>query len=224
MYELYEQLLPTKLYTKEKTQTSTDGEVLCRLCGKVAESVAHVLAGCSSLAQTKYLYRHNAALKILFFEFLQENGLIEEVPPWYSPVMPKPANRNTTIKTFWDIAIYSEHDEVRANWINARLVSHERKEVCTIEMSCPRIESRAKKDEVKTLNYGPMMWELKQRYNGNRVEQYNVIIEVLGGYSKHLEKSVRKPLGERARGVLERMQKSVISNTLNIARTFKINT
>ena len=56
MYELYEQLLPTKLYTKEKTQTSTDGEVLCRLCGKVAESVAHVLAGCSSLAQTKYLH------------------------------------------------------------------------------------------------------------------------------------------------------------------------
>ena len=36
------------------------------------------------LAQTKYLYRHNAALKILFFEFLLEHGLIEEVPPWYS--------------------------------------------------------------------------------------------------------------------------------------------
>ena len=72
MYELYEQLLPTKLYTKEKTQTSTDGEVLCRLCtcGKVAERVAHALAGCSSLAQTKYLYRHNAALKILFFELV----------------------------------------------------------------------------------------------------------------------------------------------------------
>ena len=93
MYELYEQLLPTKFYTKEKTQTSTDGEVLCRLCGKVAETVAHVLAGHSSLAQIncKYLYRHNAALKILFFELLREHGLIEEVPPWHSPVMPKPA-------------------------------------------------------------------------------------------------------------------------------------
>ena len=99
MFELYEQLLPTKLYTKEKTQTSTDGEVLCRLCGKVAaESVAQVLAGCSSLGQTKYLYRHNinAALKILFFELLREHGLIEEVAPWYSPVMPKPAYQNTT--------------------------------------------------------------------------------------------------------------------------------
>ena len=73
-----------------------------------------------------------------------------------------------------------------------------------------------------SLKYGPTMWELKQRYNGYRVEQYNVIIDVLGGYSKHLEKSVRKLLGARAGSVLERMQKSVISNTLNIARTFKI--
>ena len=60
-------------------------------------------------------------------------------------------------------------------------------------MSCPRIESRAKKDEEKTIKYGPMMWELKQRYNGYRVEQYNVIIDVLGGYSKH-----RREVGEEA--------------------------
>ena len=65
-------------------------------------------------------------------------------------------------------------------------------------MSCPWIESRAKKDGEKTLKYGPMMWELKQRYNGYRVQQYNVIIDVLGGYSKHLERSVRKLLGARA--------------------------
>ena len=145
-------------------QTSTDGEVLCRLCGKVAESVAHVLAGCFSQAQTKYLYRHNAALKILFFELLREHGLIEEVPPWYSPAMPKPAYQNTTSEAFWDIPIYAEHNEVRVNLIDARLVSHERKEVYRIEMSCPWIESRAKKDEEKTLKYGPMMWKLKQRY------------------------------------------------------------
>ena len=69
-----------------------------------------------------------------------------------------------------------------------------------------------------------MMWKLKKRYSGYRVNQYNVIIDVLGGYSKHLEKSVRKLLGARARSVFERMQKSAISNTLNIARAFKINT
>ena len=69
-----------------------------------------------------------------------------------------------------------------------------------------------------------MMWELKQKYNGFGVKQYNLIIDVLGGYSKDLEESVRKLLGARARGVVEQMQESVIWNTLNIARTFKINT
>ena len=63
--------------------------------------------------------------------------------------------------------------------------------IIIIIISCPWIESGAKKDEEKTLKYGPMMWEVKQRYNGYRVELYNVIIDVLGGYSKHLEKSVK---------------------------------
>ena len=85
-------------------------------------------------------------------------------------------------------------------------------------MSCPWIESKAKRDEEKTLKYGPVMWELKQRYNGYRVEQYNVIIDMLAGYSRHLEKSVRKLLGARAGDVFERIQKAVISNTLNIAK------
>ena len=129
---------------------------------KAAESVAHVLAGCFSLAQTKYLYRLNAALKILFFELLQKHGLREEVPPCFSLVMPKPAYQNTTSEAFWDIPIYADHNEVTANRIDARLVRHVRKEVCTIEMGCPWIESRAKKDEEKTLKYGSMMWELKQ--------------------------------------------------------------
>ena len=66
-------------------------------------------------------------------------------------------------------------------------------------MSCPWIESRAEKDEEKTLKYGPMMSELKQRYSGYRVEQNNVLIDELGGFSKHLEKSVRKLLRARSK-------------------------
>ena len=97
----------------------------------------------------RYLHRHDGALKILFYELLWEHWLIEGDPPRYSPVMPKPAYQNTTSEAFWDIPIYAEHNEVRANRIDARLVSQERK-------------------EEKTLKYGPMMWELKQRYNGYR--------------------------------------------------------
>ena len=72
VFELYEQLLPTRLYACQKTHTDMTGEVMCRLCSKAPESVAHVLAGCTALAQNNYVTRHNAALNILFFEVLQD--------------------------------------------------------------------------------------------------------------------------------------------------------
>ena len=89
MIELYEQLLPTKVYTTQKTKT-TLGDASCRLCGNEAETLPHILSGCSTLAQSKYLDRHNAALKILFFEKCEDLKLVESVPPWYSPLKPKP--------------------------------------------------------------------------------------------------------------------------------------
>ena len=71
MQELYQQLLPTKLYHQRKTGVgSGTSKVVYRMCGRLPENVLHVLAGCGIFAQTKYLARHNAALKI-FFLFLQ---------------------------------------------------------------------------------------------------------------------------------------------------------
>ena len=66
--ELHEQPLPTKLYNPRKTKSSEESDVRCRMCGKAQESIAHVhvLSSCSALAQTKYLSRHNGALKIFF--------------------------------------------------------------------------------------------------------------------------------------------------------------
>ncbi|PFX17569.1 hypothetical protein AWC38_SpisGene18108 [Stylophora pistillata] len=66
--ELYEQLTPTKLYTARKVRTTQVNDVICRMCNKASETLPHVLAGCPALAQKKYLSRHDAALKVLFFE------------------------------------------------------------------------------------------------------------------------------------------------------------
>ena len=38
MFELYEQLLPTRLYAFQKTHTDIPGEVTCRLCNKAPKS------------------------------------------------------------------------------------------------------------------------------------------------------------------------------------------
>ena len=80
MLELYEQLTPKKIYNTCKTHTNQPDDTLCRLCGKTAESIPHVLASCSALAQNEYLARHNAAPKVLFWEMLRELQLSDTVP------------------------------------------------------------------------------------------------------------------------------------------------
>ena len=167
------QLLPWRLYPCQKMHTATTGGVICRLCVKVPESVAHVLACCTTLAQNTSMTRHNAALKILFFENLQDLALVETVPPWHSPVKPKPV-----YAIIWDVPLYVEHQAVRAHRVDARIINHETKQVITLEMSCPWITNtrRAKKTEEKSLKYGPLRWELKQQFQGNVVVVVIVVI------------------------------------------------
>ena len=83
MFELYEQVLATRLYTCHKTQADATGDVMCRLYHNAPEGVAHVPAGCTALAQKKYMTRHNAGLMLLFFKILQDLGLVDSVPPWF---------------------------------------------------------------------------------------------------------------------------------------------
>ena len=141
LVELYEQLLPTRVYTSQKTHTRAEGEVVCKLCGKAPENVAHILSGCSALAQSKYLSRHDAALKVLFYELLYDEGLIDEIPPWYTPDKPKPVYESENVKAYWDVPVYAEQQEVRCNRVDARIVDPERKRVVTLEISFPRINN-----------------------------------------------------------------------------------
>ena len=122
------------------------------------------------------------------------------------------------MQAFWDVPVYAEHQEAKVNRVGVRIINHKTKNVITLEMSCSWIGNMEK----KILTYGPLGWELKQRYPGNKVQQYNIIMDVLGGWSKDLNGTVRSLVGGRALEVLRRMQKALLSATPNIARTFKV--
>ena len=149
-----------------KTRT-TQGDVSCRRCGKEAETLPHVLSGCSTLAQSKYLDRHNAALKRLFFDKYKDLNLVESVPPWYSPVTPKPIYEPDDAEPFWNVPVYGEHAYVKANRVNERFMDHQTKQVCAIEMSFPWIDNRkTKDDDKKATKYSALLLELKQQQPG----------------------------------------------------------
>ena len=175
------------------------------MCGKGQESVPHVLAGCSAIAQTKYLERHNSVLRILFFEILTKyNFLPREEYTWYKRISPKPVRyENEELKALWDVPLFAEKVEVRANRIDAQVIDKVKKEVILIEMSCPWMENRQMKMEEKMRKYGPLRWELKLQYPGYKVSQHNIIMDVLGGYSKDVRKSIKCLVGDRCDLVLK---------------------
>ena len=76
--------------------------------------------------------------------------------------MPKAVYKSEKVEAWWDVPVYADHQEVRANRVDARIVNHVSKKVMTIEMSCPWISNREKKSEEKTMKYGPLMWEVKE--------------------------------------------------------------
>ena len=105
--------------------------------------------------------------------------------------------------------------------MDAQFVDHKGKKVWAVEMSCLWVENRGKKNEEKTAKYGPLRWELRKQYPGYNINQCNIVINVLGRWSKELELTMKKLVGVRAKEVLQRIQKDTISCSLNIACTFK---
>ena len=101
----------------------------------------------------------------------RELGLIDSVPPCFSPAVPKLIYDSPTALTFWDVPVYAAHTIVKANKVNARFVDHKTKKVLAVKMSCPWIEHREKKFEEKTAKYGSLRFELKKQYPGYEIEQ-----------------------------------------------------
>ena len=113
----------------------------------VQQSMAHILYACPALAQTKYLARHDAVLKVLFFDIMEDLGLIEASPPWYSPTKPQPVYEGAYAQPYWDVPVFGEYQDLRPNRIDARIVNHQEKKVITMEMSCPWVSNRQKKNK-----------------------------------------------------------------------------
>ena len=106
--------------------------------------------------------------------------------------------------------------------MDAGFVDHKAKRVVAVDMSCPWLDNRARKDTEKTEKYKPLRWELTRQYPGYKIVQLNVIMDVLGEWSKELDVEMNKIFGARSSDVLKRMQEAVLSSSLNIARTFKV--
>ena len=92
-------------------------------------------------------------------------------------------------------------------------------------MSCPRLKSSESKDFEKTTRLAmatQLRLELTNRYPEYKVNQYNIIMDVLGGCSKEVEQNMKELVGEKCQSIKRQMQKAIRPSSLHIARMFKL--
>ena len=123
---------------------------------------------------------------MVFFELLKDLKLTDKVPPWFSEVKPKPIYKSADAEAYWDVPVFAEHTFVRSNRVDASIIDHKSKVVIMLEVSCPWVENRHKKNTEKTEKYGPLRLELTRQHQGYKLIQLNVIMDVLRGWSKDL--------------------------------------
>ena len=81
----------------------SQGDSLCRVCGKVDESINHIVSGCSKLAQKEYKRMHDNLGKIVHWKLARECNF-EARYKWYEHE-PESVLDNEDYKILWDFSI-----------------------------------------------------------------------------------------------------------------------
>ena len=123
---------------------------------------------------------------------------------------------------FQDVPLFADTTQLKAKRIDATVIDKTSKQVTVIEMSCPWLENRESKDFEKTTKYSQLRLELTNPYLQYKVNQYNIIIDVLGGCAKEVEQNIKELVGDKCELVMRQMQKAILSSSLHIARMFKL--
>ena len=91
-------------------------------------------------------------------------------------------------------------------------------------MTVPWTTNRDEKYAHKIEKYENIIHALKLEYPNYSVDQITIVMDVFGGYSRNLVDNIKKFFSAREdiRSIIKNMRRSIISNAVNISRTFKI--
>jgi hypothetical protein len=210
LMDTQEQALRTR-YIKWAIDKTTDNPK-CRWCGEINESVQHLVAGCSILANSEYTERHNQAASIVHWRMCQKYGI--DVPKKSYRHIPLPVIENEKVKILWDVNIYTDK-LIHARRPDIVVVDKSAKKVTLIDMAVPADKNILEKEKEKVAKYQDLKMEL-QRIWKMKVTVVPVVIGALGSVPKDQEQWLKELGLEEADHVA--MQKVALLGTAKILR------
>ena len=199
------------------------GPALCRLCHRQPETLMHVLSACPSLAASSYVYRHNSALRVIYFHLRHAYGIdITPVIPYVPPDIEEVVE-NSKCRIYWN---YSFHTSklLSATKPDITLLDFDTKEMYVIEFSSPSEKNISIKEEEKRSKYLDLLSELRKLYPGFKVKLVVLIVGVLGGLKASFKRELEiiPACRSSAISLICRIQKAVLLGSLRIVRALDL--
>ena len=204
-----EQSLRTNAIKAKIDRSQEDSK--CRMCKKSEETVAHIVSGCSKLAQHDYKRRHDWVGKRIHWEVCKRYG-IKVTAKWYEH-KPEAVVENDQCKVLWDFLVQTDH-VIGARRPDMIVINKEKKTCQIIDFAIPLDSNVNVKEMEKIGKYQDLARELKRIWN-LKTQIIPVVIGALGTIPKTLVQWLE------CIGIGPKMcdlQKSVILNSARILR------
>ena len=168
MIEVQEKMVETR--TRKAMRSEEVMSENCRLCSARKETVNHWLSGCTVLAGSEYVQRHNKALMMFAVGWAKQAGLLEESTVWYKITWQKGTTlENKGKKLLWDFE-YCMRKTTSARRPDLTLEDLQERKIWLIDMACPLESNIEDKLREKRSKYQKLAFEIREKRLGYRVD------------------------------------------------------
>ena len=212
---IQEQAITTR-YIQHHIHHTSDSDI-CRVCREKKETIHHIIGGCSVLAPTKYLKRHDDLGKYIHALLLFKHEVINEIPPWYH-YNPPDVIESESVKVLWNFTIQTDH-EIAHNRPDITLVDKRSMTAYLIDIAVPNDIYIAERRLDKIRNYTNLANEIKTLWQLRKVDIIPIVIGATGMFYHGLDDDLKK-LDIEKEFNKSWAQKIVLLGTAHIVRAF----
>ena len=212
---MLEQMVETRSLKKAR---SLIDDCRCRICNQHSETVEHLVAGCTKLANSENLIKYNRALMNSSVALAKQQELMHQEAIWYQQKWDRGTMlKNYKAKLVWDVEFYLRKTTTarRPDLILELKID---KKIWICDMACPQQNNIGAKRAERTTKYRQIAFETRERCPGYEVYVDPVAVGTLSGGIKALRFDLKKifennePLDE----IIAMMQRTVLMDSESI--------
>src|SRR6266478_3424239 len=177
MIAIQDQVIQTKNYQKyiEKSGITSD---LCRMCKKCSETIQHIISGCSCIANTEYLHRHNLSCKIVHQYLGLKYHLITDSKEYYK-YEPRSVIENEDYKLYWDRQVITDKT-ILSNRPDIILIDKTKKIAFLIDVAHPLDTNLNQTFQNKIIKYRDLAEEIRKMWHLEKTVIIPIIVSANG--------------------------------------------